>query len=60
MAPNAYVRARIDEKLKAEATAVLADMGLTVSGLVHSELHKWPIEHCKQAASSPMLNFSGR
>ena len=34
MAATAYVRARIDEKLKEEATAVLADMGLTVSDVV--------------------------
>jgi len=40
MAANAYVRARIDEKLKAEATAVLADMGLTFSGLARIALTK--------------------
>lgn len=34
MAATAFVRARIDEKLKEEAAAVLADMGLTVSDLV--------------------------
>jgi DNA-damage-inducible protein J len=34
MAATAFVRARIDEKLKEEATAVLADMGLTVSDVV--------------------------
>jgi DNA-damage-inducible protein J len=34
MAATAFVRARIDEKLKQEAAAVLADMGLTVSDVV--------------------------
>jgi DNA-damage-inducible protein J len=31
MSENAVVRARIDEKIKSEASAVLAAMGLTVS-----------------------------
>lgn len=31
MAENAVVRARIDEKIKTEAAAVLAAMGLTIS-----------------------------
>ena len=31
MSENAIVRARIDERIKAEAAAVLAAMGLTVS-----------------------------
>lgn len=34
MAANAFVRARIDEALKDEAAAVLAEMGLTVSDVV--------------------------
>lgn len=34
MATTAFVRARIDETLKEEAAAVLADMGLTVSDVV--------------------------
>ncbi|MHB1592174.1 MAG: type II toxin-antitoxin system RelB/DinJ family antitoxin [Sulfuricella sp.] len=34
MATTAFVRARIDETLKVEAAAVLADMGLTVSDVV--------------------------
>ena len=34
MAATAFVRARIDETLKEEAAAVLADLGLTVSDLV--------------------------
>lgn len=34
MAATAFVRARIDETIKEEAAAVLAEMGLTVSDLV--------------------------
>ena len=34
MAATAFVRARIDQTLKEEAAAVLADMGLTVSDVV--------------------------
>ena len=34
MAATAFVRARIDETLKDEAAAVLANLGLTVSDLV--------------------------
>lgn len=34
MATNAFVRARIDEQIKDQAAAVLADMGLTVSDAV--------------------------
>lgn len=34
MAATAFVRARIDETLKNEAAAVLAEMGLTVSDVV--------------------------
>lgn len=40
MATNAFVRARIDETLKNEAAAVLAEMGLTVSDLVRITLTK--------------------
>ncbi|MGD0960470.1 MAG: type II toxin-antitoxin system RelB/DinJ family antitoxin [Methylomonas sp.] len=40
MTANAYVRARIDEKLKEEAAAVLAEMGLTVSDVVRIVLTK--------------------
>lgn len=40
MAANAFVRARIDEGLKNEAAAVLADMGLTVSDVVRIVLTK--------------------
>ena len=40
MASTAFVRARIDETLKNEAAAVLADMGLTVSDVVRIALTK--------------------
>ena len=40
MAANAFVRARIDENLKTEAAAVLAEMGLTVSDVVRIALTK--------------------
>lgn len=40
MAATAFVRARIDESLKEEAAAVLADMGLTVSDVVRIVLTK--------------------
>lgn len=40
MAATAFVRARIDETLKNEAAAVLADMGLTVSDVVRIVLTK--------------------
>jgi DNA-damage-inducible protein J len=40
MAATAFVRARIDEALKNEAAAVLADMGLTVSDVVRIVLTK--------------------
>ena len=40
MAATAFVRARIDETLKNEAAAVLADMGLTVSDVVRILLTK--------------------
>lgn len=38
MPANALVRARIDEHLKDEAAAVLAEMGLTVSDIVRMTL----------------------
>ncbi|UGS42202.1 type II toxin-antitoxin system RelB/DinJ family antitoxin [Pseudocitrobacter corydidari] len=40
MAANAFVRARIDEALKNQATEVLAEMGLTISDLVRITLTK--------------------
>ena len=38
MASNAVVRARVDERVKEKATAVLAEMGLTVSDVVRMTL----------------------
>jgi DNA-damage-inducible protein J len=38
MVSTAFVRARIDESLKDEATAVLAEFGLTVSDIVRMTL----------------------
>jgi DNA-damage-inducible protein J len=38
MGSTAFVRARIDEKLKDEATEVLAEFGLTVSDVVRMTL----------------------
>lgn len=38
MASTAFVRARIDEKLKEEASGVLAEFGLTVSDIVRMTL----------------------
>ncbi len=40
MAATAFVRARIDETLKAEAAIVLAELGLTVSDVVRIVLTK--------------------
>ncbi|MCL2660749.1 MAG: type II toxin-antitoxin system RelB/DinJ family antitoxin [Acidobacteriaceae bacterium] len=40
MATTAVVRARIDEDLKTEAAAVLAEMGLTISDVVRIALTK--------------------
>ncbi len=40
MAATAFIRARIDEAVKVEATAVLAGMGLTVSDVVRIALTK--------------------
>lgn len=40
MAATAFVRARIDEKLKNEAAEVLAEMGLTVSDVIRIALTK--------------------
>ncbi|WP_317627909.1 type II toxin-antitoxin system RelB/DinJ family antitoxin [Acidithiobacillus ferrivorans] len=44
IAANAFVRARIDEGLKNEAAAVLADMGLTISDVVRIVLTKVAME----------------
>lgn len=40
MTATTFVRARIDEKVKNEAAAVLAEMGLTVSDVVRIALTK--------------------
>ena len=40
MAATKVVRARVDERLKEEATAILATMGLTVSDFVRIGLTK--------------------
>ena len=40
MANTTFVRARVDEDLKNEAAAVLAEMGLTVSDVVRIALTK--------------------
>jgi DNA-damage-inducible protein J len=40
MTATAFVRARIDETLKTEATIVLAELGLTVSDVVRIVLTK--------------------
>ena len=40
MAATAFVRARIDEKLKQESAAVLAEMELTISDVVRMVLTK--------------------
>ena len=40
MAANEMVRARVDERLKTEAAAILATMGLTVSDFVRIGLTK--------------------
>ena len=45
MSANAVVCARIDEKIKEEATVVLAAMGLTVSDAVRLLLTKVAHEH---------------
>lgn len=40
MTANAVVRARVDERVKDEAAAVLAEMGLTVSDLMRITLSR--------------------
>ncbi len=45
MASNAFVRARIDEDLKNEATAVLAEFGLSVSDIVRMTLTRVARDH---------------
>src|SRR3546814_16642865 len=45
MAATAFVRARIDETLKDEAAAVLAELGLTVSDVVRMTLKRVAKDH---------------
>ena len=45
MTSTAYVRARIDEKLKDEASEVLAEFGLTVSDIVRMTLTRVAKDH---------------
>ena len=45
MAATAFVRARIDETLKDEAAAVLAELGLTVSDVVRMALTRVAKDH---------------
>ena len=45
MASNTVVRARIDEEIKEEASAVLASMGLTVSDALRMMLTRVAREH---------------
>ena len=45
MAATAFVRARIDETLKDEAAAVLAELGLTVSDVVRMTLTRIAKDH---------------
>src|SRR3546814_6289618 len=57
MATTAFVRARIDETLKDEAAAVLAELGLTVSDVVRMTLtrvakdHALPFERSEEHTS---------
>lgn len=67
MAATAFVRARIDETLKNEAAAVLADMGLTVSDVVRIALTRiakekaLPFEmRVPKALAAETLSRSGR
>ena len=57
MAATAFVRARIDEKLKEEAAAVLADMGLTVSDVVRIVLTKVAKEKALPFEMSVPIDF---
>lgn len=45
MAATAFVRARIDEAIKDQAAAVLAEMGLTISDVVRIVLTRIAKEH---------------
>ena len=45
MAATAFVRARMDEKVRDEAAAVLEEMGLTVSDVIRITLTRVAKEH---------------
>ena len=53
MSANAVVRARIDERIKEEATAVLAAMGLTVSDAFRIMLTR--VAHEKALPFEPLV-----
>ena len=53
MSANAVVRARIDERIKEEATDVLAAMGLTVSDALRIMLTR--VAHEKALPFEPMV-----
>jgi DNA-damage-inducible protein J len=53
MAANAVVRARIDERVKEEATAVLAAMGLTLSDAFRIMLTR--VAHEKALPFEPLV-----
>ena len=53
MAANAVVRARIDERIKNEATAVLAAVGLTVSDAFRIMLTR--VAHEKALPFEPLI-----
>ncbi|OXE35955.1 MAG: type II toxin-antitoxin system antitoxin, RelB/DinJ family [Phenylobacterium zucineum] len=53
MASNAVVRARIDEQVKAEASLVLATMGLTVSDAFRILLTR--VAHDKALPFEPLI-----
>ena len=53
MAATAFVRARIDETLKDEAAAVLAELGLTVSDVVRMTLTRVAKDHALPSTKKP-------
>jgi len=55
MSATAFVRARIDQSLKEEAAAVLAQMGLTIPDFVRIGLTKVRMKRrCHSRCASPM------
>src|SRR3546814_7175112 len=57
MAATAFVRARIDETLKDEAAAVLAELGLTVSDVVRMTLTRSE-EHTSELQSLMRISYA--